>query len=166
MSEDIRYTPRAKNKKVCLWVALLFTATAAVALTLPFLPAYRGACGMAALILAVAGIFLAVKYLLTYHTYILTVANGVPMFLVEETQGKRSSLVCQIPLDRVLSVKTVRSRQDKAPVGRYYSFMATFGAEEYHLITARGEDGHATLQVKIEADAAFLAALRKRIPRP
>ena len=160
---EYRYTPRPKNRRAyVLCITLVLLGILAFVLAGMF-ESYVGSIRMGAVITVVAGLFLGIKFIFHTNTYVLMLTDrGVPYFLVMQAQGRRESLVCQLPLRRIQEVRTLCRGKDKTPRGRYFSYVATMGLKEDQLITAQGDDGK-LLQVKIEADEEFLAELRARL---
>ena len=119
------------------------------------LPAYGGVVQLIALLVLVAALFIAYKYI--FSTYIYTIidfGNDTPYLLVEQQQGKRSSLVFQAPLHAVVRVLL---KGEPLPSGKVYMYTATLCGGSYHYVLCR-IDG-ANLLLKIEANDTFYAAL-------
>ena len=156
MENELQYTPRPVNKRAKITVLALALVAVALYIVSVVAPVYKGVLLMGALLVAVAAIFLAYRYLFSVYTYrIFYTEEGEGYFLVEQGQGKRTSLVAQIPLQTVISV----SPYDKntLPRGKFLAFCATLSGGEYQILHAR-EAGQNTV-IKLEADAAFCAAL-------
>lgn len=158
---EYRYTPRPKNRNAQILCILLVALGVLAFILAGYFPNYVGSVRMAALILVVVGLFLGIKFIFSTNTYILMRTDkGACYFLVEQAQGKRSSLVCQLPLRRITEVREMRRGRDKTPKGRLFSYVATLGLQEYQLLTAEGDDGK-PVQVKLEADEAFFSELKR-----
>jgi hypothetical protein len=69
-------------------------------------------------------------------------------------QGKRSSLVCRLPL---YAVMRVFSAEEESARGKAYVYVATMHGGRYQYVAGR-LDGVDVL-LKLEADEAFVAAL-------
>lgn len=161
MTENaIRYTPRAVNRHAYLAIVLVVLAAVVCFSIAGFAAGYKGLLQLLSMMLLVVAIFIASKYIFVSYEYIITQEGEDPAyFLIEERQGKRTSLVCQIPLRYILSV-TPWDRKT-CPAGRFSTFTASMDGGSYSTVHAReaGQD----IVVKIEADDAFLAALRDAV---
>ena len=155
---ELRYTPQPQNRRASiLWIGLFSLSVLAFAASFA-LPDYGGTVQMASVIGVVIAIFVAYKFCFSTYTYILTSLEGKGLyFLIEQTQGKRTSLICEIPLYRILSV-TELIGAEKSVRGRYFTCVTTMGGGRYQLVRAMGKKED--ILVKIEADEAFLAAFR------
>ena len=154
------YSPSPVNGRAKAIVLALMLAAVAVYVVSLVSPTYKGILLMGTLLLAVAAIFLAQRYLFSVYTYSLFYdEEGGSHFLVEQRQGKRGSLVAQIPLRTVISL----TPYDKStlPHGKFLAFCATLSGGEYQILHAR-EAGQNTV-IKLEADAAFCDALRAAV---
>ncbi len=158
MPGEMRYTPRPSNRRASiLWIGLFSLSVAAFTISFA-LPSYGGTVQMAALIGLVIAIFIAYKFAFSVYTYILTPLEGKGFyFLIEQTQGKRTTLVCELPLRRIRSL-TDLCGEDKNIRGRYFTCIATMGGGRYQLVRAVGSKED--ILVKIEADEAFVTAFR------
>ena len=158
---DVSYTPCAVNARAKGAVGML-SASAALGFGLSFLLGeYGGIIQLCALAAIVYALYIASRFLFVSYTYSLFKnEKGTTYFLIEEKQGKRTSLVCQLPLERIYAVKPFPEAKGEAG-GRYYTYVATMSGGEYQVVLARGETGKAG--IKIEADAAFLAAFQKAL---
>ena len=140
-----------------------FARVASLALALPavalfaisgVLPAYGGVVQLVSLALLVAALFLAYKFVFSTYTYVITdPGNGTPCLLVEQQQGRRSTLAFHVPLHAVLRVQEM----GKMPQGRAYLYTARLRGGQYQYVVCRVDGVEQIL--KIEADADFIAAL-------
>lgn len=154
------YTPKAKNRSATALILILTLAAVICFLMSAALSLYRGMVQLLALLLAVSAIFVAVKYVLVTHTYSVFPGQGdvPPCFLVEQAQGRRTSLVCRIPLRGILSVEPYKGGSYS---GRCYIYTATMRGGAYQILRAR-EAGH-EFCVKLEADEDFMRLLLQKI---
>ena len=160
VTELARYTPRPANRRAHALALLLLLAGGALFAVSLALPAYGGVVQIASLLLVVAGLFIAYKFLFSTYTYsIADVGDGELRLLVEQTQGRRSSLVCQFPLYAVCRV--VEAGKERLP-GKAYSYVATMHGGRYQHVQAR-IDGNLLL-LQMEADEPFVALLREQVP--
>ncbi len=157
---SISYTPKAKNRSAELLVSILVAVAAVLYFVALAVSLYRGVLRLLAVLLLVAAIFVAYKYLLTSYTYSVFSDEGKtpPCLLVEQKQGSRSSLVCRVLLENVLSLSPC---DGKAYPAKCYVYTATMRGGSYQLLLAR-EVGR-EICVKLEADNAFLAELSHAI---
>ncbi len=156
--KELRYAPRPQNRRASiLWIGLFSLSVLAFAASFA-LPAYGGTVQMASVIGIVMGLFIAYRFSFSSYTYVLTHLGDKGLyFLVEQQQGKRSTLICELPLKRIRSV-TALDGDGKTVRGKCFSCVTTMGGSKYQLVRAMGEKED--VLVKIEADEAFLAAFR------
>lgn len=162
MSTPTSCTPKAVNRRAVYLTLGLIAAGFIVFIVAMFMTENAGAVQLVALLLITLGLFVASKFLFVTYTYSISEPNasGVRFFLIEQASGKRSSLICRINLLRITAVEDI---DPKAPAVKeqYFTYVASMGGGRYQMITARGDK--APVRVKIEADAAFIAALREAV---
>ncbi|MBQ8350889.1 MAG: hypothetical protein IJY20_02445 [Clostridia bacterium] len=153
--EELRYTPRPVNHHArALSLVLLIVGALLFVSSIP-MPAYGGILQLLALVLIVGALFIAYKFILSTYTYILTdPGNGIPCLLVEQIQGKRSSLVCHLPLH---AITRILPAEKEPPRGKAHVYVATMrgGCYQYVLGRVDGTD----ILLMLEADETFMAAL-------
>ncbi len=157
-------TPRAKNHRaLILSLSLAVLGAAAVLLGPRMTESYGGAIQLAGFTMIVLGLLVASKYCMVSYAYSIHPGEaGCPVLLVEQRQGRRSSIVCQISFRRVLAVEEYDPAHAEDKHGRsYYTFIATMGAPVYQIVRAEGPKGE--LYIKLEADPAFVSALQAAI---
>ena len=86
---------------------------------------------------------------------LMLVAKLTSRVNIEEKQGKRSSLVCQLPFHRVRAIKPLAEAKEELG-GRYYTYVASMSGGAYYIVAVDGERGR--VGIKIEPSAAFVAA--------
>lgn len=153
--KEYRYAPRAGNRRA-LWVSLACAAVAVAAFLLSFfLPLYGGVIQLLSLVLLVAALFVAYKFIWVSYSYtIADPGDGIPCLLVEQVTGRRSSLLCRLPLYAILRVLPAGAA---APAAKAYAYTATMWGGSYRYVTGR-LDGN-TVLLKLEGEDAFFAAL-------
>lgn len=161
MENNVSYSPRSANNRAKILVIGLLAAALIAFIASFYIPTYGGTVQLCCLFAIVYALFVASRFLFVSYTYSLyTNDRGIRYFLIEEKQGKRSSLVCQLPLSRVHAVKPL-SEAGEETRGRYYTYVATMGGGDYQIVVVDGEKGR--VGIKIEANTAFLTALREAI---
>ena len=159
-TQEIKCSPTPANQRAKLAIALLFAAALALFVA-SFFVGYGGTIQLVSLFLIVYAIFIASRFLFVSYTYSLfTNEKGTLYFLIEEKQGKRSSLVCQLPFRRVHAIKPIVEAKKELD-GRYYTYVATMCGGEYYVVAVDGEKGR--VGIKIEPDAAFVCAFREAL---
>lgn len=153
--EECRCSPRPANRHAhVLSLALLMPAVLLFAVSFA-MPAYGGIAQLLSLIMIVCALFVAYKFVFSFYTYTITdPGDGIPCLLVEQMQGKRSSLVCRLPL---YAVMRVFSAEEESARGKAYVYVATMHGGCYQYVSGRMDDTNILL--KLEADEAFMAAL-------
>lgn len=161
MVEEARCTPAPHNGRAYLRGGILVLFGVLIYALAELLPAYGGAVQFLALILAVCGVFTVTKYLLVQHSYLLVrTEDGKRYFLVEQTQGRRKSTLCQLTLPEIVAVYDYPDREKAyAYGGRMYSYTASLKNCVYQTVVARTALGR--VAVRIEADGDFIATLRR-----
>lgn len=153
------YTPRPANGRAKIAVLALALAALALYIVSVAISAYKGVLMMGALLVVTAAIFLAYRYLFSTYTYrIFYTEDGVGYFLVEQGQGKRLSLVAQIPLHTVVSLAAYQ--KSAVPQGKFFAFCATLSGGEYQILHSR-EGGQNTV-IKLEMSEDFFALLSEK----
>ena len=157
MTEEIRFSPRAKNRSAqMLGAGLLLPAVVLLLLSLR-LPSYRGVVQTVALLFLVAALYVFYRYSWVKYVYILTNPEEKvkASLLVEQVQGHRASLIARVPLRGFLSVQPFAAAGISSRA--CYTYRATMCGAETVLVRARvaGE----VMQLRLEADDDFCAAL-------
>ncbi|MBR7095161.1 MAG: hypothetical protein IKC73_02975, partial [Clostridia bacterium] len=105
---EYRYRPRPANKNATwllsalgIGAILLFTLGMANVLEM------RSLWQFSALLLAVAALFVFLRYFSTYYVYTITEEWGTPTLIVSHVQGKRHSTHCRLSLSHLLRVVEV-----------------------------------------------------------
>lgn len=153
--QELRCAPRPVNHRArSLTLGLLLPAALIFAAAWQ-MPAYGGVVQFLSLALIVIALFVAYKFIFSAYVYTLTdPGDGVPCLLVEQVQGKRSSLVCRLPLYAVLRVLPAKAEPVR---GKAYVYTATMSGGHYQYVVGR-MDG-VDILLKLEADEDFVAAL-------
>ncbi len=155
------HSPKPANHRAKLLTAGLMLAAIIGFVASFWIPDYGGTVQLVCLFLVVYALFVASRFLFVSYTYSLfRNERGTTYFLIEEKQGKRSSLVCQLPLSRIHGIKPFSDAKEEAR-GRYYTYVATMGGGEYQMLIVEGERGKAA--IKIEASADFLASFQSAL---
>ena len=157
---DEKYTPHPANGRAKVTVLTLVLAAVVLYVVSVAVSAYKGILLMGTLLVATAAIFLAYRYLFSTYIYRVFYADdGVGYFLVEQGQGRRLSLVAQIPLHAVISLSPYDKH--KMPRGKFFAFCATLSGGDYQILHAR-ESGQNTV-IKLEMSEAFFILLSEKI---
>lgn len=155
VKKELRYEPRPANRRATVVVFSLLVLAVCLFAVSGFIPAYGGIAQMVAILLIVPALFIAYKFILASYTYILTdPGDGIPCLLVEQTQGKRTSLVCRLPLRSLFRV--IPAGQEEVR-GKAFVYVATMSGGRYQYVVGRVEGTDVLL--KLEADDAFATAL-------
>lgn len=114
MIGEFRITPRPENNKARVFTAVLGTLGAFVFGVSMFIELYRGVVALVAMLLIVAALTIAVKYLLSEFTYELVNADGEWLFVVGQRSGKRYTTLCRVSLASIRSIeKKIRGEKEK-----------------------------------------------------
>lgn len=150
----VKCTPKKKNKNH-LYLSALFSAGLVASVIFVSLKIGNAlAFQLLAVAFSASLIWALLKFQLTDRTYTLTDHYGPMMFIITQTQGKRTSTVFETRIDAIKDVGEISPGSDnRIPSGVFYDFRATFGATEYQYIVTRILDKNIT--VRIEADPDF-----------
>lgn len=137
---SVRPVPKNQNART-LFFALLGSAAVAVVASY-FLSSYKGIVQLGALILLVAAVTIYTRYVGAFYTYeVATDGEGTPVFVVNQTSGKRRTALCRLDLADIVDIKALTSadyRTYKPEAGiKRYNYMPTLGPTEMHLMKVR-----------------------------
>ncbi len=170
---EYRYCPRPQNKNATYLTCGLSGASALMlALGMGNVAGTRTLWHFLFLFLLVAALFVFLRYLSSSYVYELTDAWGEPTLVISQMQGKRLSVHLRLGLAHLFRLDTVedaKSEEGERAMCDFraervrYSFLATMGDVPTQILYGR-EEG-VRFAVRIEGDAAFLAALREAMLR-
>ena len=170
---EYRYQPKAANKNA-VWIVSTLGALAVGMLGLGMgnVLALRTLWHSLFLVLAVAAVYLLFRYFLSSYVYIITEEWGEPTLVITQVQGKRMSTHCRLTLSRLICVVPVpdpTSPEGRAALSDYmaervrYAYLATMGKAPTQIVY--GREGGVRFAIRIEGDAAFMAALAEATAR-
>lgn len=155
VTEEIRYTPKPANRRALFATLSLLIPAICLFVASNALPGYGGMVQIIAIFLLVPALFIAYKFILTSYTYILKKpGDGIAYLMIEQTQGRRSSLVCHLPLHAVFRVV---ANDKEVPSGKAYVYVASMSGGRYQYVIGRLSG--ASVLLKLEADDAFIESL-------
>ena len=170
---EYRYRPRPANKNATwllsalgIGAILLFTLGMANVLEM------RSLWQFSALLLAVAALFVFLRYFSTYYVYTITEEWGTPTLIVSHVQGKRHSTHCRLSLShllRVVEVPDPDTAEGRDALADFmservrYSYLATLGKCQTQILY--GREGGTRFAIRLEADASFMKALSAAVER-
>ena len=164
---EYRYRPTPANKNAT-WLLTAFglLALAFLGLGMGNLFSLRSVWHLCFLVLGVAALFVFLRYFSSYYLYAITSEWGVPTLVISHVQGKRHSTHCRLTLShllRVVEVPDPTSPEGRAALAEFmaervrYAYLATIGKTS--TVILYGREGGQRFAIRIEADAAFMAAL-------
>ena len=160
MISEITVRPKAKNKRAYI-IALAFLLLAvAVTVIYTTVDRYRGVIGLGALSMLAAAIYIYTKYIASEYSYDIVISEGVPLFLVRQTVGRRSTLLLDIHLASICEVRR-ESREErrahKSPAeARRYAFTPTVCPDEVYRIVSVGRGERCEIIIECTQDFADL----------
>lgn len=170
---EYQYSPKPQNKNALYLVLGLFALSCTfLAFGMGDLLSVRVVWHFLFLCSAVAMLFIFLRYHSASYVYTLTDAYGAPMLIVSHVQGRRLSTHCRLSLANLLHLSEVpdpESAEGRAALADFrregvrYSYLATIGKASTQILYGR-EGGH-RFAIRIEGDAAFLAALKEAAAR-
>lgn len=167
------YRPMPKNKNATyLTLALGLSAFMFLFFGMINLINLRAVWHLAFLALAVAAIYVLLRYFCSYYLYTVTDEWGEPTLVVVHVQGRRASTQCRLGLSHLL--RLVEVGDTNAPEGQKaladfraerarYSYLVTLGNTPTQILY--GREGGTRFAIRLEADAAFLNVIREGVER-
>ena len=162
MISEFSVKPKAKNKLA----HFIFWGFVAVALGIlavyAFMDSYRGFVGLGAILMFAGAVYIFSKYIGIEYVYEISFSqDGVPLFLVRQNVGKRTSLMCNITLSSIRAVKHESREERRKYVSlkgteRYIFTPTVMPPEVYRIISA--EEGK-RIEIVIECSEDFAALL-------
>lgn len=114
---------------------------------------------LAAVVLSTAGIQFLVRFVLSDFKYVIDDLNdGNSDFIVYKTQGRNKIKVCHISLSSAEEILTGKSTASAAD--RRYNYVQNIFCDQSSIFFF---DGDKRIEIIIEADSAFLDALKIRL---
>ena len=163
MISEFSVKPKAKNRRaIVLFWSFIALAVVAVALY-AIAPRFKGFVGIGAIGMLTVAIYIFSKYIGIEYSYEIAFGrDGLPLFLVRQTVGRRSTLMCNVALSSIRAVKKENKKERAAyvsPVGcAKYVFTPTVSPDEvYRVVSA--ENG-TRVEIIIECSEEFASLLR------
>ena len=175
MISEMTITPKAENNKAKTFVAVLGTLGAFVFGISMFVELYSGLIALAAMLMIVAALTIAVKYLLSEFKYEILNADGEWLFVVGQRSGKRYTTLCRVSLASVVSIKKkVIGKKEKLDAYdrlqrlngfRYfksyqnyqrYTYIPTLMPESYYVMTVASRYEKAKISLQLTDEMAEL----------
>ena len=167
MEYTYRPTPKNKNATV-LVLALGLSALLFLFFGMINLASLRSVWHLCFLALAVAAIYVLLRYFCSYYVYIVTDQWGEPTLVVSHVQGRRASTQCRLGLSnllRLVEVDDPASEEGVSALAEFraerarYAYLATVGSTKTQILY--GREGGVRFAIRLEADAAFIDVIRR-----
>ncbi len=157
MIRELVINPKPENNKARLAVTILGVLGALIFGVSMFIKLYRGVVALVAMLLIVAALTIAVKYLLSEFKYEIFDADGEWLFVVGQRSGKRYTTLCRVSLSSVVSIEKTSAKDRKKASGDFarYTYIPTLMPESYYEMTvvSRYEKAKISLQLTDEMAA-------------
>ncbi len=170
---EYRYLPKAQNKNATYLVTGLgLLALFVLGLGMGNVGSLRTLWHAIFLPLAVATIFLFLRYFSSAYLYVITEEWGEPTLVINRIQGRRLSTHCRLALSNLLllvEVADARSPEGRDAMAKFraerarYSYLATIGSAPTQILY--GREGGQRFAIRIEGNAEFLGVLRDAAER-
>lgn len=164
MIQGITVHPKPQNRNAW-YLCFACVGLAAVCLIVAgFLVRYRGVIQLTAVFFLVTAILLYVRYIGAHYAYEITEDyEGVPVFVVTQTTGKRVSTMCRVALWDITDItrQTRAEAQADKPdrkVFRLYRYMPTIRPAVSYRLTVEGAERSI---VRIEGTEEFIDYLSR-----
>ena len=168
---EYRFSPRPQTKGASLLLSSLAGGSLlALVLGMGNVLGLRTLWHSLLLVFLVGALFLYLRFVASTYIYEITSEWGEPVLIILETQGRRHTTRCRLGLAhllRLVEVPDAESEEGRAALAEFraerrrFSYLATLGRVPTQLLYAR--EGGERFAIRIEGDAAFLAALREAI---
>lgn len=129
----------------------------------------RSIIQLAAVVLAVVGLQLLVRYVLSEYRYVLEDDDdGSADFIIYKKQGSRDAKVCHVSLSNTIAVFRLSDKPEyQSEYGRTSNrFNYCQNMEKSDVCVLIFRDGEKLIEVRFEPDEAFVAALGQRLAAP
>lgn len=158
MISEMTITPKAENNKARIFTAVLGTLGAFIFGISMFVELYSGLIALAAMLMIVAALTIAVKYLLSEFKYEILNADGEWLFVVGQRSGKRYTTLCRVSLASVRSIEKVSAKADGKRDLEYarYKYLPTFMPESYFVMTVSSRYERAKISLQLTDEMAEL----------
>ena len=163
MMMEYRYRPRPANKRaIYLATVLGIAAILLLGMSMLDLVLARSVWQCGFLVLAVATLYILLRYVLSSYLYTVTDAPGMPMLIVRQVQGRRLSIHCRLALVnilRIVEVEDAESEEGQHALAEFraervrYSYLATMGNVPTQIVY--GREGGQRFAIRLEANRAF-----------
>ena len=168
---EYRFSPRPQTRHASVILASLAAASLLfLALGMGNALGLRTLWHSLLLVFLVGALFLYLRFVASSYLYEITSEWGEPTLVILETQGQRHTTRCRLGLAhliRLVEVPDAESEEGRRALAEFraerrrFSYLATLGHVPTQLLYAR--EGGERFAIRIEGDAAFLAALRSAI---
>lgn len=140
MINEFSVHPKPTNNKAKIVFFITVIAGLAVSTVSCFLPIYKGLVGMVGLLLIVTALLFYTKYIaIEFYYDIVKDDDGLPLLVVRQTIGKRTTTLCRIELADITKVETESAAERRAHKTERgvlkYNYTPTFSPSEVHRIT-------------------------------
>lgn len=162
MINEFSVSPKPQNQKARSIMLVMFLLSGIIIATSFSLEKYRGVISSFSLLTLTVALLLYTKYIsVKYYYEIMIDDDGVPLFLVRQSVGKRSSLLCRIELSSIVQVEkenaAMRKKHKKADDAFSYSYCPTLFPENTIRLYVVGY--RAKSEIVIEGNDEFASLL-------
>ena len=159
MINEFSVHPKPTNNKAKVVFFITMIAGLAVATVSCFLPIYKGLVGMVGLLLIVTALLFYTKYIaIEFYYDIVKDDSGLPLLVVRQTTGKRTTTLCRIELADITKVETESAAERRAHKTERgvlkYNYTPTFSPSEVHRITVINRYERAEILIAITRHAS------------
>ena len=106
MVQEFTVHPKPQNKNSRIVFLILFLVSVLGFVTYLFMDRYRGLVGFASVLVLVLALLVYTKYISVEFYYDIALdSEGVPMFVVRQTIGKRQTTLCRLDLADILKIE-------------------------------------------------------------
>ena len=156
---DIYSHAKASNNKARRLFYIFLLVAAALTVFYLLIDRYKGVVGLFAVAAIVLATFLYTKYIGVEYFYDLTSdSEGVPVFVVRQVSGKRSSTLCRLDLWSIVKVERLTAKERSAHKTergmKKYFYLPTLSPESVVLITARSSYENAEIFIEVSDEFA------------
>ena len=151
---------KKSNKKTIMFVAALVLTALVIFIIGNSVPSYGFVIQLLSVILFCLGIFFSTKYLLASYDYYLQNTNNEFLFKVVETKGKTQVTVCNIDVNKLVSVKEMSKGEKMPKNAKCYSYVLDVWPEKAVLLQF---DDESDIYIRITPDEKMLYMLKELV---
>lgn len=161
MISEFSVTAKPSNNKARHLFSLSLLLALAATVVYVSIEHYRGLVGLVAASFIVLAVYVFNRYMAcVLHYDIMIDSEGIPLFVVRKTVGKRHTTLCRVELHTVISVTAEsaqerRNRKTESGVIKY-NYVPTLAPDLTYLVVTRSRYERAEIRIEVSEELAAL----------